>query len=231
MPRIFIVLILCLIGCSTPAEKVTKPIEPVIEEVQTNSSQLKERTTPLPDYDTTHWTDVAVLLPNAKMDIRYATENNFVKEQLYECPRCWLRPDAATALKAVYSELEKEGYGMVLFDCYRPRPVQQKLWNIMPNAAYVTPPEKGSMHNRGKAVDLSLTDKNGNQLDMGTPFDFFGRPAHVDYRDHPKEILERRDLLKRVMLNNGFKGIRTEWWHFSFGGKRAELSDELWKCN
>ncbi len=177
------------------------------------------------------WTDVSILIPEAKLDIRYATENNFVKKQLYKCPTCWLRPDAAIALQKVQLELKTKGYGLVLFDCYRPRPVQQALWDIMPNAAYVTPPSKGSMHNRGKAVDLSLTDLEGNQLDMGTTFDFFGRAAHSDNRDHPADILERRDLLTGTMEKFGFQGIRTEWWHFSFGGKPAELSDELWKCD
>ena len=176
------------------------------------------------------WTDLSILIPEAKLDIRYATENNFVKKQLYECPTCWLRPDAASALKEVQEELKTQGYGLVLFDCYRPRQVQQALWDIMPNASYVTPPSRGSMHNRGKAIDLSLTDLDGNQLEMGTPFDFFGRAAHSDNRDHPKEILERRDLLTGTMEKYGFRGIRTEWWHFSFGGKPAELSEEMWHC-
>jgi len=178
-----------------------------------------------------NWTDLSLLIPEAKLDIRYATVNNFVKKQLYECSTCWLRPDAAEALKEVQLELKTKGYGLVLFDCYRPRPVQQALWDIMPNAAYVTPPSRGSMHNRGKAVDLSLTDLDGNQLDMGTTFDFFGKAAHSDNRDHPKPILDRRDLLTGTMEKYGFQGIRTEWWHFSFGGKPAELSDELWDCD
>jgi len=229
--RLFLaIVIIVVLGCSAPPE-VKSPVVKAIEkeEVQKTPEPASE-TKAKPDYDTTLWTDIKNLLPQAKLDIRYATTNNFVKEQLYECPRCWLRPDAAKALVNVAADLKKEGYGIVLFDCYRPRPVQQKLWDIMPNAAYVTPPERGSMHNRGKAVDLSITDKKGNQLDMGTPYDFFGRPAHVDYRDHPKEILERRDLLKAIMEKNGFSGIRTEWWHFSYGGKKTELSDELWKC-
>ncbi len=178
-----------------------------------------------------NWTDLSILIPEAKLDIRYATENNFVKKKLYECPTCWLRPDAAFALQKVQVELKSKGYGLVLFDCYRPRPIQQALWDIMPNAAYVTPPSRGSMHNRGKAIDLSLTDLNGNQLEMGTPFDFFGRAAHSDNRDHPADILNRRDLLTKTMEKFGFKGIRTEWWHFSFGGKPAELSEELWECS
>jgi len=197
------------------------------EEEKTGITEAaRKKMTPVGD-----WTNLALSMPDAKLDIRYATTNNFVKKQMYECPTCWLRPDAAVALKKVQEELKSKNYNLVLFDCYRPRPVQQELWDIMPNAAYVTPPSRGSMHNRGKAIDLSLTDLEGNQLDMGTPFDFFGRPAHSDNRNHPKEILERRDLLTNTMIKYGFRGIRTEWWHFSFGGKRAELSDELWPCD
>ncbi len=229
-------LLLCILSCRSDKQvpKYDDPIPKTSSEVLTqelaSSKPIKSEIIPL-DYDSTLWTDIANFLPEVKLDIRYATENNFVKEVLYDCPRCWLRPDAAKALKQVSLVLKKQGFGLVMFDCYRPRPVQQRLWDIMPNAAYVTPPERGSMHNRGKAVDLSLTDLDGNQLDMGTPFDYFGKPAHVDFRDHPADILDRRDLLTSTMQEHGFHGIRTEWWHFSYGGKPAELSAELWKCN
>lgn len=116
-----------------------------------------------------------------------------------------------------------------MLDCYRPRPIQQRLWNKMPNANYVTPPKKGSMHNRGLAVDLTIVDKNGAELDMGTPFDDFSEKAHYDYTKLSPKILENRKLLRQTMESVGFKGIRTEWWHFSFAATYP-LSDWLWRC-
>ena len=131
------------------------------------------------EFDTSLWTEVTMLDDRLSLDLRYATTNNFVEEKMYDCPRCFLRPEAALALKEVHSELISKGYHIKLLDCYRPKSVQEKLWAKVPNASYVTPPKKGSMHNRGYAIDVTLLDKAGNELDMGSPFDFFGREAHL----------------------------------------------------
>lgn len=170
-------------------------------------------------------------LVHMQLDIRYATKNNFTKEQIYPCGRCFLRKEAKQALAEAEKELKKKGYKFVLFDCYRPAPAQQKLWEIVPNPDYVTPPEKGSMHNRGLAVDLSLMDIDGNLLDMGTSYDYFGKEAHTDYMDHPKEVLDNRKLLTETMEKFGFKGIRTEWWHFSFQNLSSPINSWEWGCN
>lgn len=200
-----------------------------------NSFPIKEeipvvKKQPPIDYDTLSWTDVQYLLDSIQIDMRYASTNNFVKEKMYDCNRCFLRPEVALALKTVYLSLREKGLGLKLYDCYRPRPVQQKLWDKMPNASYVTPPWKGSMHNRGAAVDLTIVDENGNPLDMGTPYDFFGKEAHHTFVDHPKVVLDNRGLLKSTMEQFGFRGIRTEWWHYSFRNKSYELSDWVWEC-
>lgn len=164
------------------------------------------------------------------LDVRYATEHNFVKEVMYECGKCYLRTEAAQALEKVAQSLAQFNYKLVLFDCYRPSPVQQKLWNKVPNPNYVTPPEKGSMHNRGVAVDLSIADDRGRYLDMGTEYDFFGVEAHTDHMNHTKEVLRNRKLLNDLMVKYGFKGIRTEWWHFSLGSGSYEIADWEWDC-
>lgn len=164
------------------------------------------------------------------LDIRYATKNNFVGEQMYECGRCYLREEAAAALIKVAESLKQIDHKLVLFDCYRPKPVQQRLWDKVPNASYVTPPSKGSMHNRGVAIDLSIMDKNGDYLNMGTEYDFFGREAHTDNYDLPKEVLKNRTLLQKLMESYGFKGIRTEWWHFSYASGSYEIADWEWDC-
>jgi D-alanyl-D-alanine dipeptidase len=166
-----------------------------------------------------------------KVDIKYATKDNFTKKQIYPCGKCYLRAPAAQAIKKANEILKKKyNYSLKMFDCYRPRPAQQRLWDAVPNADYVTPPSKGSMHNRGLAVDLTIVDDNGKDLDMGTPYDFFGIEAHTDNMSLPKKVLENRKLLTSVMKEVGFNGIRTEWWHFSYTAS-AELSDWEWSCN
>lgn len=164
------------------------------------------------------------------LDIRYATANNFTKSKIYDCPRCLLRPEAADALVRVHKALKKKGLGLKMFDCYRPQPYQQRLWDKVPNPNYVTPPDKGSMHSRGLAVDLTLVDAEGHELDMGTPYDFFGQKAHTDYTKLPAVVLQNRSTLREAMEAEGFKGIRTEWWHFSFTGKNYPLAKYVWPC-
>lgn len=174
--------------------------------------------------------DIQKLDPEILIDIRYATTNNFMKAKIYDCGRCLLRPEAARAVLKAQKILKAKGYGLKMYDCYRPRPYQQRLWDKVPNPNYVTPPAKGSMHSRGAAVDLTLVDAQGNELNMGTPYDFFGVEAHSDYTKHPKKVLDNRRLLTETMATVGFKGIRTEWWHFSYQAKTYPLSDFLWNC-
>lgn len=178
---------------------------------------------------TTAWTELVAVAPDVMVDIRYATTNNFMKQKVYDCGKCYLRPSVAKALSKVQAELKKKGLGLKVFDCYRPKGFQQRLWDIKPNASYVTPPWKGSQHSRGAAVDLTLVDAQGKELDMGTPYDSFEKKAHYDFTDLPREILDRRRLLRSVMTKYGFRGIRTEWWHFSYPGKYS-LSDDRWEC-
>jgi D-alanyl-D-alanine dipeptidase len=180
----------------------------------------------------TRWTELKRLDSTILQDIRYATTNNFTKSVIYDCPKCFLRPDVAKSLVTVHKKLKAKGLGLKVFDCYRPSPYQQKLWDKVPDPNYVTPPAKGSMHSRGAAVDLTIVDKAGKELDMGTPYDFFGKEAHHTYTGHSKKVQENRALLKSLMEEAGFNSIRTEWWHYSInGGDFLDLSSRLWKCN
>jgi D-alanyl-D-alanine dipeptidase len=182
------------------------------------------------DYDTTQWLELITLDSTIVLDLKYATEDNFVKTKMYDCPRCFLRPAAAKALLKAHQSLKAKGYRLKMFDCYRPRPIQWKLWEKVPDPRYVADPKKGSMHNRGTAVDLTIVDANGKELDMGTPFDYFGQAAYHAYTDLPKQVLNNRKLLKETMEKFQFGAIKTEWWHYSYRVKSFALSDMLWNC-
>ena len=212
-----------------------KNAESTSEEITSTEEVTPEEPvhTPKFDYDTTKWLDIADLDPTIVIDMRYATANNFVKEKMYECGRCFLRPEAARKIVTAHEKLQTQGLGLKMFDCYRPKPIQQKLWDKVPNPNYVTPPAKGSQHNRGLAVDLTIVDENGEELAMGTEYDYFGKEGHHTYKDFEDEtILDNRTLLLETMKAFGFKHIRTEWWHYSYihSVKDRRISEMLWNC-
>lgn len=198
-------------------------------------SGVPDRATPAPGSKPTTpaqngFAEVTTLDRTIRLDIRYATTDNFTKSKIYDCPRCLLRPEAAAAIVKAHKMLQKKGFGLKMFDCYRPRPYQQRLWDKVPDPNYVTPPVKGSMHSRGAAVDLTIVDAQGRELNMGTAYDFFGVAAHTDHTNLPAKVLDNRRLLRETLEAVGFKGIRTEWWHFSYQGKSYPLSDYVWPC-
>jgi D-alanyl-D-alanine dipeptidase len=166
------------------------------------------------------------------LDMRYATTDNFVDHVIYECGRCFLRPNVARQLKKVNKQLQKKGYRLKLFDCYRPLAVQWELWEEVPDPRYVADPKEGSMHNRGMAVDLTIIDEEGDELDMGTNFDHFGwRAYHSSTPKLSKTIQFNRKLLKQQMEKAGFQPIRTEWWHYSYKEDQFwEIFEEKWGC-
>ncbi len=178
----------------------------------------------------TSFVEIIKLNPHIRLDIRYATPNNFLHQTVYPQARCFLRHDAAMAIDAVQKELETIGLGLKIFDGYRPLSVQKKMWQIMPDAHYVANPAKGSRHNRGMAVDLTLVDAEGDALPMPTGFDSFKKEAHQDYFNLPPEILRNRWILRTVMEKHGFSPIRTEWWHYDFKGwKKYRVLDKSFK--
>ena len=160
------------------------------------------------------FTNVTNEIPGIVLDIRYATTNNFMKRAVYDRADCWLQAKTAEKLKAVQKELSAKGLGLKIFDGYRPLSAQKKLWAVVPDERYVANPAKGSRHNRGAAVDLTIVDKHGKELQMPTPYDDFTEKAHRDYKDLPAEAIKNRQLLQDVMQKHGFVGLETEWWHF-----------------
>ena len=172
------------------------------------------------------------LSPDFVYELKYATPDNFLKQAVYDCGECYLRKSTAEALVKANEAFKQLGYRIKLFDCYRPLSVQKKMWKILPGTHYVANPAKGSKHNRGAAVDLTLVDAQGKELNMGTPFDFFGKEAHHSYTEHSKEVLENRKLLKETLDKFNFKSIYSEWWHYEY---RPEMQSKVenfeWQCN
>jgi D-alanyl-D-alanine dipeptidase len=165
-------------------------------------------------------------------DMKYATEDNFLKAKVYDCAECFLRLKTVKALIAANNDFIKRGYKIKLYDCYRPLSIQKKMWEIVSDPKYVADPKKGSIHNRGGAVDISIVDANGKEIDMGTSFDFFGIQASHKYTKFSKEILSNRKFLKKIMVKNGFNSFDSEWWHYNLKtGLKENVSNEKWKCD
>ncbi|MEO1257473.1 MAG: M15 family metallopeptidase [Bacteroidota bacterium] len=240
MRLLLVLACLFLLNCTdnkTAPENAEKPKTEIESTTAVPADSIKDEPAAIaqekplpPDFDTTIWEEVVRLDPSILLDLRYATENNFVDEKMYDCGRCFLRPDVARAVVEAHRFLQTKGYGFKMYDCYRPRPIQWKLWNKVPDPRYVADPRKGSMHNRGAAVDLTIVDSLGNELDMGTDFDYFGEEAYHSYNDHSDEIANNRALLLETMKKYNFRSTRTEWWHYSYKPKKYGLADWLWAC-
>ena len=163
--------------------------------------------------------DLEKINPGFVFDMRYATDNNFIGEQVYPQSRCFLRYEAAVRLDSVQKELETIALGLKIFDGYRPLEVQRQMWEVMPDSRYVANPyEGGSRHNRGAAVDVSLVDSTGKELKMPTGFDDFSERAHQDYMELPSNVRRNRWILRTVMEKYGFTAITSEWWHYDLKG-------------
>ncbi len=167
--------------------------------------------------------DLKQLIPDLVLELRYATNDNFVKQSLYPANTnvTFLRLPAANALKEVQEELHKKGLGLKIFDAYRPYSVTVKFWELIKDERYVANPTKGSGHNRGLAVDLTIVDlKTGVELDMGTGYDNFTDTAHHSFTQLSPSVLQNRKLLKEVMLKHRFNLLETEWWHYYWPNDR-----------
>lgn len=225
-----------LISCK---KEVKEPIEvkslPIVKQKRSISEQPETIETNKNNSETTikdtSFINIRTLSNDFVLDLKYATEDNFLKQKVYDCPDCYLRKNTALALVKANQELITKGFRIKLFDCYRPLDVQKMMWQILPGTNYVANPKKGSKHNRGAAVDLTLVDSNGNELDMGTKFDFFGPEAHHTYTKHSPEVLTNRKLLKETLGKYNFKSIYNEWWHYEYRPEiRSNISNFKWKC-
>jgi len=182
--------------------------------------------------------DVEVIIPGVYVDLKYSTTDNFFGQDVYgDLTRCYLQPVVAEMLKKSHEKLQAEHPELtfLIYDGVRPQSVQQILWDNLdkPDSIkplYVANPQIGGLHNFGVAVDLTLAyADNGEPLDMGTGYDYFGYPAYPDREKQmlnegkiTEEHIANREILRKVMKHGGFTGIGSEWWHFNaFSRKEA----------
>jgi D-alanyl-D-alanine dipeptidase len=158
--------------------------------------------------------DVSRALPTLQLKLRYASVDNFTHTRVYPVARCLLRRSVVERLARVQAELATKQLRLELWDCYRPLSVQRRFFALVPDPRYVADPQKGSRHNRGAAVDVTLVDARGRELDMGTGFDDFSPRAHRDAADLGDEARRNRAILDGAMARAGFLPFATEWWHF-----------------
>lgn len=178
---------------------------------------LKRYTKQVNDTPNLRLVEIKKYIPGIALDIRYATTNNFMHHRMYTQARAFARLPVVEALKAVEADLKTRGLGLKIHDAYRPYSVTVKFYEMAHDTNFVADPRKGSRHNRGCAIDLTVIDlKTGKELNMPTGFDSFSIKASADYPDLPKGEIKNRELLKNVMQAHGFKVYRSEWWHYDF---------------
>ena len=161
--------------------------------------------------------DIEDVITNIKLDIIYATPNNFTGEIIYSSPNAFLRKYVAISLLEVQKELNKKGLGLKIFDAYRPYSATVKFYEVYPDKTFVASPKTGSIHNRASAVDLTIINlKTGKEIEMPTPFDDFSVKASHNYNNLTEEVLNNRKLLKNIMYKHGFESYSSEWWHYNY---------------
>ncbi len=233
MKRSALLLLTLTIACNAPksgeevlSEQRREVLDPIPEldlevEVPELEKQLLEQ----------GLVDIQSEIPNLRVELKYSTTDNFFGQDVYgELTKAFLQPEVAEQLKKAQEMLQEDNpdYTLLVYDGVRPSSVQQILWDNLdkPDSLkplYVADPKKGSLHNFGVAVDLTIFDtKADSTLDMGTSYDYFGYPAYPDREAQmlsegkiTKTQIANREILRKVMTENGFSGIGSEWWHFN----------------
>lgn len=184
----------------------------IVSDYKTYKADLKE-------HPNNELVEIKKAVPSIVLDIRYATANNFMKQVMYKQARAFARKPVVAQLKKIQAILNKKGYGLKIFDGYRPYAITVAFYQKASDKNFVANPNKGSKHNRGCAVDLTIIDlKTGKDIPMPTPYDSFAPEAAPHYQKLPANVIKNRDFLIAAMQANGFKVIYNEWWHFDFNG-------------
>lgn len=183
-----------------------------------SATYLAKHKTKNPSIKSSHdLVDITTIIPGVQLDIVYATKNNFTRSVVYAQAKCYLRRSVANALLDAQQEFKKLGYSVKVWDAYRPFSIQKKFWELCPDPRYVADPAKGSKHNRGAAVDITLIDlKTNKELVMPSAFDDFSEKAHLNYTAMSPEAAKNCRLLQAMMIKHGFISQPNEWWHFDY---------------
>jgi len=173
--------------------------------------------------------DMRQILPSAAFDVTYAGTNNFLKRKIYPTADLFMRAPAAHALVKVSEILRKKGYGLLLFDGYRPYSVTELFYEEIKDTTFVADPRKGSKHNRGMAIDLTMTDlRTGQPVLMPSGYDEASERAYHNYNGGDPQALKNRAILRDAMLQAGFQIFVYEWWHYDFRGWESCKTYDIW---
>lgn len=215
-----VVLLYAAIASIVPAQQLSFRITPLRPVDELRAGALKDQ--PPHEKGTFRESDLVELVkldPTIRLDIRYATSNNFLGTPVYTQARAFLQRPAAEAVVRANQQLKSQGYGLILHDGYRPWYVTKIFWEATPNhqKIFVADPAQGSKHNRGCAIDLSLYDlKTGLEVVMPSGYDEMTERAYANYSGGTDEERARRSLLRHAMEQQGFTVNPTEWWHFDY---------------
>lgn len=213
-------LLLLLTACAAPPESPpapSPPAPPPAASVEPEPKPLPEpEPEPVPVPEPEAFVKVTDYIPEILVDLRYSGPENFTGQAIYDFTDAWLRYGTVEKLAAAQEALSAQGYGLLIWDAFRPVAAQFRLWEVCPDPVYVANPEKGySSHSRGNTVDVTLAALDGSGVEMPTGFDDFSALADRDYSDVPAEPRAHARLLEDVMTEAGFRPYQGEWWHFS----------------
>lgn len=218
---VLICVFLMLTGCTArkdenPLQNLTDTSIPAQTQIADPTFAEPELLLPLIDPKDTDFVRVTDYIPGIFVEPKYSTEDNFTGQIIYDFQDVFLRYGTVVKLKAVAAEAEQRGFGLKIWDGFRPVSAQFKLWEVCPDDTYVADPNKGySNHSRGFAVDLTLVDLAGREVEMPTGFDDFSEMANRDYSDCTEEAAVNARFLEQIMEKAGFSGYWGEWWHFN----------------
>ena len=198
-----------------PIETQPTETQPAMTEPPTTESTPPQEIVQ-PEPDDADFVRVRDYIPDIVVDLRYATDNNFTGQRIYDFDELWLRYGTVKKLMRIQEELKQSGLYLKVWDGFRPPSAQFKLWEVCPDPTYVSNPNNGfSSHSRGNTVDISLVYADGTEVVMPTGFDDFSKLADRDYSDCSQEAAENALFLEQLMVKHGFKPYSGEWWHFS----------------
>ena len=218
MKRICFLLLtlLLLTGCSSQEPAVPETIQPAETAAPENTTAATVVTEPPEPESEDTFVRVLDYIPTAYQELRYATENNFTKQRIYDFEDVYLRWGTVKKLQQVAIDLAELDLYIKIWDGFRPVSAQFVLWEVYPDPTYVANPNQGfSSHSRGNTIDLTLVDPQGREVEMPTGFDDFSAKADRDYADCTEAAANHARILELLMEKHGFTGYSGEWWHYS----------------